>query len=127
GFVRCEVIEQQVGGAAVEGFVEFLASADFDLDGESAGACAFEGIAHTSGGGDVIVLDQDGVVQAHAVIGDAARGRGGFFQGAEARCGFASIEDLAVRTPDRGGEPAGGGGYAAEALQEIEGDAFAGE
>ena len=127
GFVGGEVVEQQVGGAAVEGLVEFLAGADFDLDGESAGAGAFERVAHAAGGGDVIVLDQDGVVQAHAVIGDASGGRGGFFQGAQAGSGFAGVEDLAAGAFDGVGELAGGGGYAAEALQEIEGDAFAGE
>ena len=40
GFVRREVVEQQVGGAAIERFVEFLAGADFDFDGESAASRA---------------------------------------------------------------------------------------
>src|SRR3954465_1366326 len=51
GLVGSEVVEQQVSGAAIEGFVEFLAGADFDFDGESGGARAFEGVAYAAGRG----------------------------------------------------------------------------
>src|ERR1019366_5270508 len=96
-----EVVEQQMGGAAFQGLWECLAGANFDFDGESGLASAVERVAHAAGRGDVVVLDQDGIVEAHAVIGDAAGGGGGV----EAR----------------------GGGHAAEALQEVEGNALAGE
>ena len=75
----------------------------------------------------MIVLDQDGVVQAHAVIGDAAGRRGGFFKNAQAGSGLAGVEDLAACALDGVDELAGERGYAAEALEEVEGDAFAGE
>ena len=57
-------------------------------------------LAHAAGRGDVIVLDQDGVVEAHAVIGDAAGGRRHLFQRAQARRGLARIEDAAARARD---------------------------
>ena len=41
---------------------------------------------------DVIVLDQNRVVEAHAVIGDAARGRRRLLQPPQTRRGFARIE-----------------------------------
>ena len=55
-----------------------------------------------------------------------ARG-GGLFQGAQAGGGLAGVEDAAAGARDGVGELAGGGGDAAQALQEVEGDAFAGE
>ena len=36
GFGGREVVEQQVGGAAVQGLAQFLAGADFDLDRQAA-------------------------------------------------------------------------------------------
>src|ERR1035437_9479801 len=127
GFVGGEVIQQQMGGAALQGLVEFLAGADFDLDGESAMAGALEGVAHAAGRRDVVVLDQDGIVEAHAVVHHAP-GRGGcLFESTQSGRGLAGVEDLAARALDGGGELGGGGGHAAEALQEVEGDAFAGE
>src|ERR1035438_85830 len=116
-----------MGGAAFEGLVEFLAGAVFDLDWKSGVAGAVESVAHAAGRGDVVVLDQDGIVEAHAVVHNAPSESGGFFESTQSGGGFAGVEDLAARALDGGGEVAGGGGYAAEALQEIEGDAFAGE
>src|SRR5450756_2314161 len=75
---------QQMGGAAIQGLVEFLAGADFDLDGEPAMPRALQRVAHAAGRRDVVVLDQDGIVEAHAVVGDAAAGGGGLLQGAQA-------------------------------------------
>src|ERR1035437_3132692 len=127
GFVGGEVIQQQMGGAALQGLVEFLAGADFDLDGESAMAGALECVAHAAGRRDVVVLDQDGIVEAHAVVHHAP-GRGGcLFESTQSGRGLAGIEDLAARTFDGGGVEARGGGHAAEALQEVEGNALAGE
>src|SRR5262249_10239370 len=69
GFGGGEVIEEEVRGAGIEGFAELFAGAHFDFGGASAGgAGSLDGGAHSAGGGDVIVLDQDRVVEAHAVI-----------------------------------------------------------
>jgi len=111
----------------IEGFVEFLAGADFDFDGESAGARAFEGVADAARRGDGIVLES--AWRRTGPYGDcnSAGGRGGLLQGAKAGSGFPCVEDLAACAFDGGREMACGGGDAAEALQEIQGDALTGE
>ena len=75
----------------------------------------------------MVVLDQNGVVEAHAVVHHAPGGGSGFFQDAQAGRGLAGIEDLAARALDGIGELARGGRHAAQALQEIKGNAFAGQ
>src|ERR1035437_1698719 len=127
GFVGGEVVEQQMGSAAFEGLVEFLAGADFDLDGGSAVPGALQRVAHAAGRRDVVVLDQDGIVEAHAVVHHAPCRGGCLFENTKSGGGLAGVEDLAARAFDGSGELGGGGGHTAEALQEVEGDAFAGE
>lgn len=125
GFRRGEVVEEEALCAAGESFVEFFARADFDFGG--LGLDTFEGGADTTGGGDVIVLDEDGVVQAETVVGDTA-GRGGLlFEQAETGSGLAGIEDADAGAFDSADIAGGEGGDAGEALEEVEGDAFAGE
>ena len=82
-------------GAGFERLVQFGAGAHFDLDGQAGRTGALERRPHAAGGGDVVVLDQDGVEEAHAVVGDAAGRGGGFFQRAHARRGLARIEHAA--------------------------------
>src|ERR1019366_3628717 len=73
------------------------------------------------------VLDQDGIVEAHAVFNHAP-GRGGcLFESTQSGRGLAGIEDLAARTFDGGGVEGRGGGHAPEAVPEVEGNALAGE
>jgi hypothetical protein len=84
-----------------------------------------QGLADASGGGDVVVLDQDRVEEAHAVIGDASGGRGALFEGAHSGGGLARVEDAAVGAGHGVGVLARQRCDAAEALEEIEGDAFA--
>src|SRR5262249_13597946 len=118
GFGGGEVIEEEGRGAGIEGFAELFAGAHFDFGGGAAGgAGSLDGGAHSAGGGDVIVLDQDRVVEAHAVIVGAAGLRGGFFERAESGSGFAGIEDFALGATDGIGELAGEGGDAAQALE----------
>ena len=125
GFRRGEVVEEEALCAAGEGFVEFGAGADFDFGG--LGLDTFEGGTDATGGGDVIVLDEDGVVQTKTVVGDAA-GRGGLFlEQAEAGGGFAGIEDADAGAFDGADVARGEGGDTGEALEEVECDAFAGQ
>lgn len=125
GLRRGEVVEEEALCAAGEGFVEFFARADFDFGG--LGLDTFESGADTTGGGDVIVLDEDGVVQTEAMVGDAA-GRGGlFFEQAETGSSFAGIEDADAGAFDSADIARGEGGDTGEALEEVEGDAFAGK
>src|ERR1019366_7505329 len=76
GLVRREVVPQEVLRAAFQCLVEFLAGAHFNLHGEPAVARALQSVAHAACRRDVIVLDQNGVVEAHAVVPHAP-GRGG--------------------------------------------------
>src|ERR1035438_9587796 len=99
-----------MGGAAFEGLVEFLAGAVFDLDWKSGVAGAVESVAHAAGRGDVVVLDQDGIVEANAVVQNAPGESGGFFESTQSGGGFAGVEDLAARALAGGGEVAGGAG-----------------
>ena len=92
GFGGREIVEQEMGGAAVERFAQFGAGADFDFDraGRAARARSMA-LAHSAGGGDVVVLDQNRVVEAHAVVGDAAGGGGRLLQARAGRawsCGY---------------------------------------
>src|SRR4051794_18644528 len=75
----------------------------------------------------MVVLDQDRVVQAHAVVGDAARDSGGLFKRALSRRGLAGVQDFASRAGDRVGVQAGDGRDPAQALEEVEGRALVGE
>src|ERR1035441_5204553 len=91
-------------GAGIERLVEFGAGADFDFDIEGGGANSLDGVADSAGGGDVIVFDEDGVEESHAVVGDAACGRRGFFERAQPRGGLAGIENAAIRSSYKFGE-----------------------
>jgi hypothetical protein len=83
-----------------------------------------QGLADAAGCGDVIIFYEDCVEEAHAVIGDAAGDGGALFQRSHAGRGFARVEDAAVCFGYGIGVLARQRGYAAEALQEIEPDAF---
>src|ERR1022692_658471 len=91
-------------GARIERFAQFFAGADFDLDWQVAGARALDRVADPSSRGDVIVLDQNGIVQTHPVVSNAAgRGRA-FFQNAETGSSLAGVEYAAVCARDSIGE-----------------------
>ena len=116
-----EVVEQQVGGARSQRVAQFFARPDLDFDGQAGGgAGGGDGFAHSPGRGDVVVLDQNRVVKAHAVVGDAAGRRRLLFERAQSRRGLARIEHAAPGARDRIGVSARGGGDPAQALQEVE-------
>ena len=56
-------------------------------------AHALDGRANSAGDGDVVVLDQDGVVEAEAVIGAATGAHGVFFDSAQAGRRLARADD----------------------------------
>ena len=64
--------------------------------GRPRGARPLDGVADAARRGDVVVLDQDGVEESHAVVGDAAGGGGHFLQQAQAGRGLARIEHAAA-------------------------------
>ena len=101
--------------------MKFIERADFDLDRQPGRARILDCLAHSTRRRDVIVLDQDRVEQAHAMVCHSARGRGGLLQTAQPRRGLAGIEHPAVRClPRSGGEPVRQRGDAGEALQKIQ-------
>jgi hypothetical protein len=70
--------------------------------------------------GDVVVLDENRVVEAFAMVGDASGCGRGFLEEAQAWGGFAGVEYFAVGAFDDLGELVGERGYAGEPLEEIE-------
>ena len=79
--------------------------------------CALKRRGDPAAGGDVVVLDQDSVIQAEAVVHPAAAAHRVFLQGAQPRGGFARAGDPGARALDRahmGGRQAG---HAAQAPQ----------
>ena len=50
--------------------------------------------------GEVVVLHEKHVVEAHAVVASATGGGGLFFQGAEAGCGFACVQNFGSGSSD---------------------------
>ena len=81
-----QVVDQDEIRARLQGFVELGQVVHFDLDREHArpvGRCPpglapgrLESASYTPQGGDVVVLHQDGVGQAHTVVGAASTADG---------------------------------------------------
>jgi hypothetical protein len=84
----------------------------------------FYGIGNTAGDGDVIVLDQHTVIQAHAVVVGAAHAYRVFFQHPPARGGLAGIHQLHRCSGDLPDIIARLGGDAGHALKKVQGGAF---
>ncbi|BAF58407.1 hypothetical protein PTH_0227 [Pelotomaculum thermopropionicum SI] len=76
---------------------------------------------------DVVVLDQHGIVKAEAVIVPAAHPDRVFFKHPEARRGFSGIHQAGLFPGNQFNQPRRPGGNAGQALQEIQGQALAGQ
>ena len=86
--------------AELQRFFELFQAVDFDFDVDhvaGVGAGGFDGVCDAAGGHDVVVLDQDAVVEAEAVIVAAAAAHGVFLEGAQARRRFAGADDARFR------------------------------
>lgn len=99
--------------------------AHLDLDLGANAPRRFHRLADTARRGHVILLDEHGVPQAHAVIGAAAGGHRHFFEFSPAGRGLPRIQNLHAGAIHDMHEFPGKGGNAAEALQEIQHDALA--
>ncbi len=102
---EAEVVEQDHRGTGSQGQVQFVEAFDFDLDefaailrvlGDLLGRC--HGLRNATGGMDVVFLDQDAVVQPHALVLSATGPHRVFLGDAQAGQGFARIEDGGVGT-----------------------------
>lgn len=86
-----------------------------------------EGGQVTGGGGEVIVFDHDGIVEAHTMVDTATGFDGLFFEQSPTGGGFASVPDFDGEGFDGIDVASGHGGDAGEALEEVEGGAFGGK
>ena len=114
--------------ASMPGMMDTVLNLGLHLDemaGESPGAT--DCLADATDDRDVVVLDQDRVVEAVAVVGAAAAAHGVFLQRAEAGRRLAGAGDARLRMGDRIGHGARRRGDAGQMAEEVEGGAFGGE
>jgi hypothetical protein len=111
---RVHVVEQHdVGDANRDHFAELVERVDFDLDlhqmaGHRIGA--FQHRADAARDRDVVVLDQDGVVEAEAMVEAAAAAHGIFLDRPQSRRGLARAADAQLGVLDPAHEFVGRGG-----------------
>ena len=98
------VVEQhRIGEPDREHLAQLIEGIDLDLDLDQmagGGLGALQHGADAAGDRDVVVLDQDGVVEAEAVIEAAAAAHRVFLQRAQPRRGLARAADAGVRAGD---------------------------
>ena len=111
--------------ASGEGFVQLFESSDFYLDRKPGLLRIPHGLSHAACRGDVVVLDEHGIVQTDAVVDGSACFGCSFFQQPKAGRGLAGIEDLAASAFDGSYELIREGGDPGELLEEVEGHALA--
>ena len=113
--VERKVIQQQDVRRVGQGLLQLgdRVDLDFDLHGVAdSGLGAFHGFGDTAADGDMVILDQDGVVQAIAVVMSATALDGVLLQGAQIGEGLARARDLGVGAGDRSDIFRGQGGNA---------------
>ena len=129
------VQEDGVDAADLEDFAKLVQRVYLDLNeaGGGLGSTQCDDLAECIGqfgegnGGEVVVLDQQAVIEAHAMVQPAAATDGVLFQQAVAGGGFAGVIDAGSCALDGIDEATGLGGDAGEALDEIEDDALSGK
>src|SRR5262249_37980703 len=101
---RIHVVEQhRVGQPDLEHLAQLIERIDLDLDLDQVaggGLRALERRADSSGDGDVVVLDQHGIVEAEAMVETAAAAHRVLLQGAQARRGLARAANARARARD---------------------------
>src|SRR5262249_11742881 len=101
---------------------------DLDLDQMAGGGLrALEHRADAAGDGDVVVLDQHGVVEAEAVVETAAAAYGVLLEGAQARRRLARAANARARAGDAADEFMRRRRHSGKMADEIKRDAFGGE
>ncbi|MCY1400096.1 hypothetical protein D9M71_151690 [compost metagenome] len=86
-----------------------------------------DGLGDAAAGGDVVFLDQEGVVEADAVVVAAAAGDRVFLRQTQAGQGLAGVEQFHAGAFHQVGVVAGAAGGAGEQLQEVQCAALAAE
>src|SRR5690348_4507282 len=117
-----EFVQQHAVGAGFDRLAQFVQRFDFAIEEHAGtrGARGADRIGDAAGRGNVVFLDQDRVVETHAVVVTAAAAHGVFLGEAQTRNGLAGVEDLRAGAGDRIGVAARHRGGAGKGLQEIE-------
>lgn len=123
---NAHVVQQEARNARVERFPDVLQRSGFDLDLEGGPGAPRppDGLRKGAGEVHVVVLDQDHVVEAEAMVGAASPGDGEFVKGAQPRGRLSGIENPGVRAGDGIDESAGQRGDSRHPPQEVEGCPF---
>ncbi len=127
------VQEDNVGGCG-DGLINLFEcigldfNLEFGITGAGAGNGGGDGIGRfIAQGGEMVVLDEDHVIEAMAVISATAAGDGIFLKAPPPGSGFTDVEDFCVCASDGFDELGRQRGDAGEALDKIKGGAFGGE
>ena len=129
GFV-VHVIQQNPFRARCDGFVQLCQRVHFDFHAGQRSDCLLRlphGLGDAAAIGEVVVFDEYGVVQTHAVVHAAACPDGVFLQDAQQGDGFAAAHDVCAVFGDFGDGTRGGGGDATQVREVVERGAFGGE
>ena len=129
------VVEQGHVGAGFDGLLQFciVLHLHLELDVRVEGSGAVHGRGDAAGGGNVVLLQEEGIEEPHAVVGRAPRGDGIFLGVAEARQGLARVQDgdgvagCRARVGDGVAVAPCCGGSGGEHLHEVDDGAFDGE
>ena len=125
--VRRHVVEQDPVGAGVERLGDLVQRVALDLDGKTGRPRARDRLGDRAGDAQVVVLDQDAVVEAEAMVRAAAAADGVLLELAQARRRLAGVEDRRAGAVDRVDVAAGERGDAAEAAEQVEREPLARE
>src|SRR5580704_7486610 len=125
--IHAHVVEKHGIGALAERLLELVQIIDFDFDfdemtGSRAGTP--QRLRDPPRDGDMIVLDKDGVVEAEAVIGAAARAHRVFLDRAKTGRGLAGADDLGLCAAHRRDDGSRRARYSTEMPKKIESGAL---
>ena len=119
-----EIVQQHDIRAGLYGLLQFGFAFNLDLYAPAQGLRLAHGLSDRAYGVDVIFLEQDGVVQSHAVIRAAAAGHRVSLRRAQAGQGLARVQQPGFRALEGIRVLADESGRAGQQLQKIEGGAL---
>lgn len=127
--VQAQFVEHDDVGSGCQRFLQLLKAFHFHFHrlarGDLVGGA--DGLGDAPAGSDMVFLDQEGVIQADAVVMAAATSDCVLLRQAQAWEGLAGIQQLDLGIGDKVGQIAGAGGHAGQQLQEVQRAAFASE
>jgi len=121
-FGDIHIVQHYDIGASGESFIDLFRPFDFHLnlhEVRDPGACSLHGLAYSAGGLNVVVLNQDAIRKAKAVVCAAAYPNRVLFKYPQPRRRLSRVDNDRSGAGDRGGVCGGDCGDTGEALQEI--------